>query len=107
MKYGSSSAISKALGWYRGLVDPGQEISSIEGVALRGTEAGVANDVPQFFLAGAVAHAGGLHDVFFEHDGAHVVTAKAQPELADLESLRDPACLHIGNVGEKQARNRQ
>src|SRR6478736_7624652 len=68
---------------------------AIEGVALDGLEASVADDAAEFFLCGAVRGAGGLDDVLFEHDGAYVVAAEVQSQLEDLEALRDPAGLHV------------
>ena len=51
---------------------------AVEGVALDGLEAGVADDAAKFFFGGAVARACGFDDVFFEHDGAYVVAAEVQ-----------------------------
>src|SRR5690349_18772790 len=62
-----------------------EEHGAVEGVALDGLEAGVADDAAEFFFGGAVAGAGGFDDVFFEHDGAYVVAAEMEAKLEDLE----------------------
>ena len=82
-----------------------EEHGAVEGVALDGLEAGVADDAAEFFFRGAVAGAGGFDDVLFEHDGAYVVAAEAQAQLEDLEALRDPAGLHVLDVVEVEARD--
>ena len=82
-----------------------EEHGAVEGVALDGLEAGVADDSAQLFFGGAVAGAGGLHDVLFEHDGAYVVAAEVEAQLEDLEALRDPAGLHVLDVVEVEARD--
>src|SRR4029077_15928993 len=55
----------------------------------------VANHPPQLFFCGAVSNAGGAHNVFFQHHRAKVIAAKAQPQLADFQALRDPTGLHV------------
>ena len=82
-----------------------EEHGAVEGVALDGLEAGVADDAPEFFLGGAVRCAGSFDDVLFEHDGAYIVAAKVEAELEDLEALRDPAGLHVLDVVEIKARD--
>ena len=59
----------------------------------------------RFLLGRAVGHSGGADDVFFEHHRAHVVSAEAQAELTDFQSLRHPARLHVLEVREEQARD--
>ena len=76
----------------------------IERVALRGLEAGVADDAAQLFFGGAVGDAGGAHHVLFQHDRAHVVAAEAQAHLADFQTLRHPARLHVHEVVERYSR---
>lgn len=80
-----------------------EEEGAVEGVALDGAEAGVADDASEFFLGGAVLGAGGADDIFFEHDGADVVTAEAEAHLEDLEALGDPAGLDVFDVVEHHA----
>ena len=80
-----------------------EEEGAVEGVALDGAEAGVADDAAKFFLGGAVLGAGGADDVFFEHDAADVVAAEAEAHLQDLQALRDPAGLHVFDVVEHHA----
>src|SRR5208282_3073919 len=82
-----------------------KEVGAVEGVALHGAEASVADDAAQFLFGGAVGGAGGLDYVFFEHDRADIVAAEAQTHLADLQTLGDPAGLHVGEVGEEDARD--
>src|SRR5256885_678885 len=73
--------------------DLDQEELCVQRVALRGAEAGVADDVAQLFFRGAIGGAGGADYVFFEHHRPNVVAAEAQAHLADLQSLRHPARL--------------
>src|SRR5262245_24511383 len=47
--------------------------------------------------------AGAADDVFLHHDGAEIVRAIFQSDLADLRPLRDPRALDVGNVVEKYA----
>src|ERR1017187_199254 len=84
-----------------------QKIGSVERVPLFGDEARVADDAAQFLFGGAIVGAGGGDDVLFDHDAAHIVAAEAQPELAGLEALRDPGGLHVLDVIEVDARDRQ
>src|SRR6478609_10447945 len=63
----------------KGLV---QEQLSVQRVASRGTEAGVADHAAQLFFRGAVGDAGGADHIFFEHHRAHVIAAETQAELA-------------------------
>ena len=62
----------------QGLVSLVEEHGAVEGVALDGLEAGVADDAAEFFFGGAVAGAGGLDDILFKHDGAYVVAAEVE-----------------------------
>ncbi len=61
-----------------------QKIGAVEGVALLGDEAGIADDAAQFLFAGAMMGARGGDHIFFDHDAAYVVAAEAQPKLAGL-----------------------
>src|SRR6185369_9501412 len=54
---------------------------AVEGVALDGPEAGVTDDAAEFFFCCAVAGAGGLDHVLFEHDGTYVVSAEVEAEF--------------------------
>ena len=47
--------------------------------------------------------AGTADDVFLHHDGAEIVRAIFQSDLADLRPLRDPRALDVGNIVEKYA----
>ena len=80
-----------------------EEEGAVEGVALDGAEAGVADGAAKFFFGGAVGGAGGADHVFLEHDGADVVAAEAEAHLEDFEALGDPAGLHILDVVEHHA----
>lgn len=44
-----------------------EEHGAVEGVALDGFEAGVADDAAEFLFRGAVGYAGGADHVFFQH----------------------------------------
>ena len=46
---------------------------------------------------------GFCNNVFFEHQRPHVICAEEQCKLADLQTLRDPTALDVGNVVEKQS----
>src|SRR4029077_1306893 len=61
-----------------------QRVRAVEGVALGGDEAGVGDDAAEFAFVGAILHAGGEHDVFFDEDAADVVGAELQTDLADF-----------------------
>ncbi len=80
-----------------------EEHGAVEGVALDGLEACVADDAAEFLLSGAVAGAGRFDHVFLEHDGAYVVAAEVEAKLKNLEALRDPTGLHVFNVVEVEA----
>ena len=84
-----------------------QEVLPIQRISLRGAEARIADDAAQLFFGGAVGHAGGSHYIFFQHHRAYVVAAEAQAHLADFQSLRDPARLHVQEVREIEARDGQ
>ena len=45
-----------------------EEVLPVQRIALRGTEAGIADDAAELFFGGAVGHARGADDVLFEHD---------------------------------------
>ena len=55
-----------------------EEHGVVEGVALDGFEAGVADDTAEFLFGGAVAGAGSFDHVLFEHDGAYIVAAEVE-----------------------------
>ncbi len=55
-----------------------EEHGAVEGVALDGLEAGVADDAAKFLFGGAVGGAGGLDHIFLEHDRADVIAAKVE-----------------------------
>jgi hypothetical protein len=67
-----------------------EEHGAVEGVALDGLEAGVADNAAEFFLGGAVAGACRFDYIFFEHDGAYVVAAEVEAQLENFEALGDP-----------------
>src|SRR4051812_44932218 len=84
-----------------------KEVRPVERIPLHWFEAGVADDAAKLFFRGAIGYTGGADYVFFEHHGADVVAAEAQAELADFQSLGDPARLHIQKIREEQARDGQ
>jgi hypothetical protein len=53
-----------------------QRVGIIERVALGGDETRVGDDAAQLAFVGAVADAGGVDDIFFDQDAAHVVGAE-------------------------------
>jgi hypothetical protein len=59
-----------------------QIIRAVQGIPLFGDETGVADQAPEFFFRSPMVSARSAHDVFFDHDAADVVPAKAQPKLA-------------------------
>src|SRR5258706_15121073 len=75
-----------------------QKIGAIERVALLRNEARVANQAAQFLFGRLMIRASGAHHVLFDHDRAHVVPTKTQPELAGLESRSHPRGLNIQNI---------
>jgi hypothetical protein len=82
-----------------------QEVLPIEGVALGGAEARIADDAAQLFFGGAIVHARGSDYIFFQHHRPHVVAAEAEAHLADFQALRHPARLHIQEIREIEARD--
>src|ERR1041385_6906213 len=77
-----------------------QRVGPVQGVALGGDETGVGDDAAELGFVGAVANAGGVHDVFFDQDTANIVGAKLQADLADLDAGRQPAGLNVVDVVE-------
>ncbi len=77
-----------------------EEEGAVEGVALGGTEAGVADDAAEVLFGDAV---GGARSAGLERDGAEVVAAEAQGHLDDLEALGGAAGLDVGDVVEQHA----
>jgi hypothetical protein len=68
----------RGVGSYSSVVRPLliQKVSAIQRIALFGDEARVADHPAQLFLACLMVRAGGGDHVLFDHDAAHVVTAK-------------------------------
>src|SRR5262245_49992814 len=84
-----------------------QKVRPIQRIPLLGDEAGIADHAPQFFLARTMMRARGGHHVLLDHDAADVIAAEAQPYLASLQSLSDPGTLHVLEVFEVNARDRE
>ena len=58
-------------------------------------------------IQGQIVHgASGCDHVFLDHQAAHIVGAEEESQLPDLGALRDPRRLNVGNVVEKEPRNR-
>ncbi len=91
-----SAAIAESWELEDGLVE---EHGAVEGVALDGLEAGFADDAAKLFFGGAA----GFAEALFEEDGADVVAAEAEAHLQDLEALRGPGALEVGDVVEVEA----
>src|ERR1700691_5875491 len=77
-----------------------EEAGWVEGVALGGTEAGVADDAAEVLFGDAV---GGARGAGVERDGAEVVAAEAEGHLDNLETLGGAAGLDVLDVVEKHA----
>src|ERR1700730_19400034 len=75
-----------------------KEVLPIKRIPLCRTKPSVADNPSQLFLGRAVSPPGGTNHIFLEHHRAHIVPAKTEPHLADFESLRDPARLHVEDV---------
>ena len=75
-----------------------QEIVAIKRIALNRAEAGVLNHAPELVFAGGAGHARGAHHVFLNQDGAHIVPAEAQGNLADFVAGRQPRGLHVLDI---------
>src|SRR5579871_3718905 len=84
-----------------------QEVRAIQGVPLFRDEARVADHAPQLFFGRLMMRARRRHHVLFDHDAAHIVTAEAEAELADLESGCYPRALDVFNVVQIDSGNRQ
>src|SRR6266851_2280166 len=82
-----------------------KEVLPIKRIPLCRAKPSVADNPSQLFLGRAVSHPGGANHVFFEHHRTHIVPAKTQTHLADFESLRDPARLHVEEVREIKSRD--
>src|SRR5580704_2166796 len=80
-----------------------QRVGVVQRVALGGDESGVRDDAAEFAFVGAVAHAGGVDDIFFDQDAADVVGTELQSDLADFDSRRQPARLNVIDVVEIKA----
>src|SRR3954466_4711521 len=80
-----------------------QEVCAVEGVALLGHEARVADNASEFFLAGPMMRTGGGDDVLLDHNAADVVAAETESQLAGLQALRYPGALHILEIVEVDA----
>ena len=84
-----------------------QKILPIQCIPLRRTESRIANNPPQLFFCRAIRHARGTHHIFLKHDGTNIIPAKTQSHLADFQSLRHPARLHVEKVRQINPRDRQ
>jgi hypothetical protein len=80
-----------------------QGVRAIESIALGGDEAGVGDDAAKFAFVGAVANAGGIHNIFFDQNTADVVRTELQTDLADFYSGSEPAGLNVIDVVEIEA----
>ncbi len=80
-----------------------QRIGAVQRVALGGDETGVGDDAAQFGFVGAVADAGGIHNIFFDQDAPDVIGAELQADLTDFYSGSEPAGLNVIDVVEVEA----
>ena len=76
-------------------------------VAAFGGEPGILDVADDLDFVHAVGGAGRPHDVLFDHHAAHVVGAVGQTQLTDFAALRDPGRLHVVEVVEHDAADRQ
>src|SRR5438445_13774932 len=74
----------------------------VESVALGGYEAGVGDDAAELGFVGAVFHAGGEDNIFFDEDAADIIGAELQADLADFNARSEPAGLDVVKVVEVQ-----
>ena len=72
-------------------------------IALGGGVAGVADEAADFAFVEGVGGSCGGDDVFLHHDGAEVVGAEEEGELADFGAHGDPGGLDGGEVVEVEA----
>lgn len=75
----------------------------VEDVALAGDVAGFLDGAADLVEGEVVDGARGGDDVFLEHEGAHVVGAEEEADLADLGALCDPGGLDVGDIIEEEA----
>src|ERR1022692_4411613 len=87
-------------GWSESLLL--EEKRAKQRVALHGTEAGVANGLPQLFFVGLVGASGGGHYVLLDQDAAQIVTAIAQRHLSKLDAGRKPTGLHVIEIRSEE-----
>src|SRR5207253_4224828 len=79
----------------------------VERSALDGLVAGIGDEAPHLFLRHAIARSRGVDNVLLDHDGSQIVPAEGERDLPDLGALRDPGALHVPNVVEVEARDRE
>src|ERR1019366_9960013 len=88
---------SQDLSWESPLL---HHIGPVQRVALCGNVSGVGNDAAQLGFVGAVGHACREDDIFLDQNASDIVGAELQTDLADLDSLREPARLDVIDVVE-------
>ena len=84
-----------------------KEISSIQRIPLLGNKPGIANHMPQLFLSSLMMSTRSRNYVLLNHHAAHIITAKAKPQLASLQSRSHPGTLNIQNIVQKNPGNRE
>src|SRR5579871_1902909 len=80
---------------------------AIKSIALHGTETGVTNRPAQFFFVRLVRTTRGGHHIFLDQNTAEIVAAEAQGHLSQLDAGGEPTRLHVLEIIEVNARNRQ
>ncbi len=61
-----------------------EEVGTVEGVSLDGTETGVTDDAAKLLFGGAVAGSGGFNHILLKHHGTDIVAAESQSHLTNL-----------------------
>src|SRR6266568_7008903 len=84
-----------------------QEVSAIERIALDRTEPRVGDQAAELLLGRGIGYPGGAHHVLLDQDAAHVVAAEAQSDLADFMARGEPGGLHVQDVVQIDAGDRQ
>src|SRR5579872_3798525 len=84
-----------------------QEIIAVKRVTFDRTETSAGDHLAQPLLGCGSAAASRGDDVFFNQNAANVVAPEAQRNLANLVPRREPRCLHVLNVVEINAADRQ
>src|ERR1051326_8075864 len=78
------------------------DVAFVQCGSLAGNKARIGDHMTKFCIVGTVLCTRRADHIFFDHDASHVVYAKAQADLADLETHGEPRHLNVGNVVQEQ-----